>query len=287
MDDWILTHEPVVRLVAFAGVLLLLGSLERVAPRRPLLTPTLPRWGRNLTLVVLNTLVTRGVALLVPVAAVSTALFVEARGFGLLHAASLPRWASALVAVVLLDLAVYLQHVLFHAAPALWRVHRVHHADLDFDATTGTRFHPIEIVLSMAIKSAAVALIGAPPAAVIAFEVVLNATSMFNHSNLRVPAELDRVVRWLVVTPDMHRVHHSTDPSELNRNFGFNLPWWDRLLGTYKAQPQAGHEGMTIGIEEVQDPARLTLLRLLALPFVDLRHPSGSPRAPAPQEART
>ena len=158
--------------------------------------------------------------------------------------------------MVLLDLAIYLQHVLFHAVPALWRLHRMHHADLEFDVTTGVRFHPIEILLSMVIKLGVVAALGAPAVAVLIFEVLLNATSMFNHGNVRLPPRLDRVLRWIVVTPDMHRVHHSIVPRETNSNFGFNLPWWDRLFGTYRAQPAAGHEGMTIGIEQFRDPAR-------------------------------
>jgi sterol desaturase/sphingolipid hydroxylase (fatty acid hydroxylase superfamily) len=171
------------------------------------------------------------------------------------------------VAIVVLDLAVYLQHVLFHAVPALWRLHRMHHADLDFDVTTGNRFHPIEIVLSMVWKLTIVFALGAPALAVLAFEVVLNATAMFNHGNVRIPKRLDRWLRWLVVTPDMHRVHHSVVPSETNSNFGFNLPWWDRLFGTYRAAPAAGQEAMTIGIEQFRDPRELGLGHMLTQPF--------------------
>jgi sterol desaturase/sphingolipid hydroxylase (fatty acid hydroxylase superfamily) len=169
--------------------------------------------------------------------------------------------------VIVLDLVIYLQHVLFHAVPALWRLHRMHHADLDFDVTTGARFHPIEIVLSMVIKLAAVVSLGAPAIAVLVFEVLLNATAMFNHGNIRLPLGFDRVLRLLVVTPDMHRVHHSTVTSETNSNFGFNLPWWDRLLGTYRAQPVAGHEDMTIGIALFREPQDLRLDRMLVQPF--------------------
>jgi sterol desaturase/sphingolipid hydroxylase (fatty acid hydroxylase superfamily) len=178
-----------------------------------------------------------------------------------------PAWMAVVASVLLLDVAIYLQHVMFHAVPALWRVHRMHHADLDFDVTTGARFHPIEIVLSMLIKFAAVVALGVPALGVLIFEVLLNATSMFNHGNARIPARLDRYLRWFVVTPDMHRVHHSTVVGETNSNFGFNLPWWDRLLGTYREQPAAGHEGMTIGIEQFREARELWLDRMLLQPF--------------------
>jgi sterol desaturase/sphingolipid hydroxylase (fatty acid hydroxylase superfamily) len=180
-----------------------------------------------------------------------------------------PLWAAVPLAVVLLDLAIYLQHVLFHAVPALWRLHRMHHADLEFDVTTGARFHPLEILLSMAIKLGVVAALGAPAVAVLMFEMLLNATAMFNHSNVRMPARLDSSLRWIVVTPDMHRVHHSVNPREANSNFGFNLPWWDRLFGTYRPEPTAGHESMTIGIEQFREPAEQRLDRMLTQPFRD------------------
>jgi sterol desaturase/sphingolipid hydroxylase (fatty acid hydroxylase superfamily) len=186
-----------------------------------------------------------------------------------MHALALPAWAGVALAIVALDLAIYLQHVLFHAVPALWRLHRVHHADLEIDVTTGARFHPVEILLSMGIKLGVVAALGAPAAAVLMFEVLLNATSMFNHSNVRMASRLDRALRWAVVTPDMHRVHHSVVARETNSNFGFNLPWWDRLFGTYRDQPAAGHEAMTIGIEQFRDPAEQRLDRMLTQPFRD------------------
>ncbi|MGD9728767.1 MAG: sterol desaturase family protein, partial [Nitrospiraceae bacterium] len=192
----------------------------------------------------------------------------QSRGWGLLNVLELPRWPGFVFAVVALDLAIYLQHVMFHAVPALWRLHRMHHADLDLDTTTGARFHPIEILLSMVIKFAVIAALGAPPVAVVIFEVLLNATSMFNHANVRMPAGLDRLLRWIVVTPDMHRVHHSIIRNDTNSNFGFNLPWWDRLLGTYQAQPAEGHEGMTIGLDNFRDPKQLRLDRMLLQPFV-------------------
>jgi sterol desaturase/sphingolipid hydroxylase (fatty acid hydroxylase superfamily) len=199
----------------------------------------------------------------------SDLLVADARGWGLLPALDVPPWLAVVAAVIALDLAIYLQHVLFHAVPVLWRLHRMHHADLEFDVTTGLRFHPVEIILSMAIKLGVVAALGAPALAVLIFEVLLNATSMFNHGNVRLSLPLDRMLRWLVVTPDMHRVHHSILPRETNSNFGFNLAWWDRLFGTYRAQPQAGHAAMTIGIDQFRDPRELRLDRMLLQPLRD------------------
>jgi sterol desaturase/sphingolipid hydroxylase (fatty acid hydroxylase superfamily) len=214
--------------------------------------------------VLVDTLLVR---VLFPTTAVGLALIAEERGFGLFNAIGLPALVGVVVSVIVLDLAIYLQHVLFHAVPALWRLHRMHHADLEFDVTTGLRFHPIEILLSMMIKLAVVAALGTPAVAVLIFEVLLNATSMFSHSNVRIPLGLDRVLRWFVVTPDMHRVHHSILSRETNSNFGFNVPWWDRLFGTYRAQPAAGHDAMTIGIEQFRDPRELGLDRMLLQPL--------------------
>ena len=260
-----LNSEAWTRLSLFAGVFLAMALWEALAPLRPSSTSKAKRWSINLAIVGINTIVLR---VLFPTAAVGVAWLAVRRDWGLLNNVELPYWLSFVGSVVALDLVVYLQHVLFHAVPALWRLHMVHHADLDFDVTTGNRFHPIEILLSMLVKTAAVVVLGPPVAAVLAFEVLLNATSMFNHGNVRIPPALDRALRLLVVTPDMHRVHHSVIPIETNSNFGFNLPWWDRLLGTYRAQPRAGHLGMTIGVRQFRDPERLTLLRLLALPVV-------------------
>ena len=204
---------------------------------------------------------------LIPLLAVGVAGLAEARGWGLFNNLGLPAVLAVVASVILLDLAIYLQHVMFHAVPALWRLHRMHHADLDFDVTTGARFHPIEILLSMGLKMAVVAALGVPVLAVLIFEVLLNATSMFNHANVRIPPALDRLLRWFVVTPDMHRVHHSIRREETNSNFGFNLPWWDRLLGTYRAQPAAGHTDMTIGIEAFREAREQWLDRMLAQPF--------------------
>jgi sterol desaturase/sphingolipid hydroxylase (fatty acid hydroxylase superfamily) len=214
---------------------------------------------------VLNTIIAR---LLLPTAAVGVAVSAASHGWGLLNDYAVPSWAALVLGVVLLDVAIYLQHVMFHAVPVLWRLHRMHHADLDIDVTTGARFHPIEIVLSMLIKFAVIAALGIPPAAVLVFEILLNATSMFNHGNVRIAHRLEPVLRWLVVTPDMHRVHHSIDRGETNSNFGFSLSVWDRLFGTYRAQPRAGHRAMTIGIPDFRDPAECaTLSGMLRIPF--------------------
>jgi sterol desaturase/sphingolipid hydroxylase (fatty acid hydroxylase superfamily) len=206
--------------------------------------------------------------LVFPAAALGMTTFAGDQGWGLLNYLVVPFWVEFIVSLLFLDFVIYLQHVMVHAVPALWRLHRVHHADPDFDVTTGARFHPLEILLSMLIKFAAIAVLGPPIMAVVIFEIVLNATSMFNHGNVRMPRGLDRVLRWLVVTPDMHRVHHSAEDYEANSNFGFNLPWWDRLFGTYRDQPGAGHEGMTIGIHKYRDPAQVAWLPgMLLLPF--------------------
>ncbi|MCY3754375.1 MAG: sterol desaturase family protein [Alphaproteobacteria bacterium] len=258
------TGEAAIRLGFFLGILVLVALWEAARPRRRLTHPRWLRWYANLGLAAFNTAL---VWLLVPLAPVALAVIAESRGWGLLNLVELPFWLEVLLAVIVLDFAIYLQHVVFHAVPALWRLHRMHHADLDFDVTTGARFHPVEILLSVAIKLAAVALIGAPAAAVLIFEILLNATSMFNHGNLRMPAWLDRMLRWIVVTPDMHRVHHSDIPAETDSNFGFNLPWWDRLFGTYRAQPRLGHEGMTIGLDRFRQREDLHLHRMLLQPL--------------------
>jgi sterol desaturase/sphingolipid hydroxylase (fatty acid hydroxylase superfamily) len=270
VSDTILAAEPLIRMGAFVGVLALMALWELMAPRRTQVIGRRVRWPNNLGVVVVDTLVLR---LLFPTAAVGIALLGESRGWGLLNNLVLPDWIKIVAVVVLLDLAIYLQHVLFHAVPALWRLHRMHHADLEFDVTTGVRFHPVEIILSMLIKFGTIAALGAPAVGVLLFEVLLNATSMFNHGNVRLPERLDRFLRWIVVTPEMHRVHHSIVPRETNSNFGFNLPWWDRLFGTYRPQPAAGHEGMMIGIEQFREPAELRLDRMLLQP---LREGDGS-----------
>jgi sterol desaturase/sphingolipid hydroxylase (fatty acid hydroxylase superfamily) len=257
--------EAKIRLGFFFGIFVLVAVLEILRPRRALTTSKTSRWFANLVMVVLNPL---SIRLVFPVLPVGMALLAEEQHWGFLNSMGLPYWLKVVVAVILLDLSIYLQHVLHHAIPVLWRLHMVHHADLDFDVTTGLRFHPIEIVLSMGIKLMTVAALGPPALAVLIFEVALNATSMFNHSNIGIPEKVDRVLRLLAVTPDMHRVHHSVIILETNSNCGFNLPWWDRLLGTYKVQPEQGHDGMMIGLSQFREIKKLTLPRLLILPFV-------------------
>jgi len=277
--------EPLLRIGAFAAVFAAMAAWEWFAPRRGPVHARLARWPHNLGLLMLDVIVLR---LAAPGAAIAVALAGEAGGWGLLPALGAPAWVAVPAAVVLLDLAVWFQHVTVHAVPALWRLHRVHHTDVDFDVTTGTRFHPVEILLSTGIKCAAVAAIGAPAVAVLAFEVLLNATAVFNHANVRMPRRVDALLRLLVVTPDMHRVHHSTAYNEANSNFGFNLPWWDRLFGTYRAQPAAGHEAMSIGVDAFRAPGDLRLDRLLLQPFRDTPGGYAINRRPeaAPSEAR-
>ncbi len=259
-----LNHETAIRLIAFIAVFGLMALWEGVAPRRTRSYPRWNRWPSNLAIVILNAV---SVRMILPATAVSLALIGEGRHWGLLNNVETPIGIAMIVSIVLLDAAIYLQHVMFHAVPALWRVHRMHHTDLDFDVTTGARFHPIEIVLSMLIKFGVIVAIGAPAPGVLLFEVLLNAISMFNHGNALIPTAIDQRLRWLLVTPDMHRVHHSIVVNETNSNFGFNLPWWDRWFGTYRDRPAAGHEAMTIGIEEFRDERELRLDRMLSQPF--------------------
>ena len=266
MSDYLLDHEPAIRLIFSVTVFILVASGEVLFPRRGQPIGRRVRWPNNLGLVVLDTALVR---LLLPTAAVGLAVIAGARGWGLLNMVVLPAWLALPLAVLVLDLAIYLQHRLFHAIPALWRLHRMHHADLEFDVTTGLRFHPVEIALSMGIKFLVIAALGPSALAVLIFEVLLNATSLFNHGNLHMPEGIDRVLRRIVVTPDMHRVHHSVLRIETNSNFGFNLPWWDHLLGTYRAQPRDGHEGMTIGIERFRTPRDLRLDRMLIQPLLE------------------
>ena len=258
--------EGIIRLAAFALVFGAVALWEYAAPRRNALYGRRARWPHNLGLLLVDGVVAR---LLAPGAVIGVALAAEERGWGLLNLVPLPSWAAFVIGIVLLDLAIYFQHVMFHAVPALWRLHRVHHADQDFDVTTGTRFHPIEILLSIVVKCAAVAAIGASAVAVLVFEVLLNATAMFNHANASLPRWAEPWVRWLLVTPDMHRVHHSVLYDESSSNFGFNLPWWDRLFGTYRPQPRLGHDAMTIGVDAFRSPEDLRLDQLLVQPFRD------------------
>ena len=252
--------------VIFFGVFVLMAVWELLAPRRKLTQSKSARWLNNIALVVVNTVIVR---IVFPTAAVGVAAYATDQQWGLFNQLAAPGWLVIVASVVLLDAAIYLQHVMFHAIPVFWRLHRVHHADLDFDVTTGARFHTIEILLSMLIKFAVIILLGPPLVAVVIFEVILNATAMFNHSNIRLPLGIDRLLRLLIVTPDMHRVHHSRYAHETNSNFGFNLSLWDRIFGTYRAQPDDGHENMVIGIDTFRDSGQCILLhRLLLMPFL-------------------
>ncbi|HUF19480.1 MAG TPA: sterol desaturase family protein [Burkholderiales bacterium] len=268
--EFIAGYEGALRIGAFAAVFGLMALWEWLAPARRRLYPRLRRWSNNLALLALDVVVLR---LLFPAAAIGVAMLAEANGAGLLRVWNLPPWIAFVAGVVLLDLTIYLQHLLFHAVPALWRLHRVHHADPDFDVTTGLRFHPFEIVLSMLIKTAAIFAFGPPVLAVLIFEVLLNALAVFNHGNVRLPSRLERVVRWFVVTPDMHRVHHSKIVRETNSNYGFNLSVWDRIFGTYRDEPALGHAGMRIGVAGLENPRRsVRLVGLLTLPFMAAPH---------------
>ncbi|MBI5109915.1 MAG: sterol desaturase family protein [Rhodocyclales bacterium] len=266
-NEYALTHEPTIRLAAFFGIFALMAVWEVAAPRRARLHTRLRRWTANLGLVVFNTVLVR---LVFPFAAVAFATLSTQRGWGLLNNAGLPEPLALLLAVVAMDFAIWLQHVMVHAVPVLWRLHQVHHADPDYDLTTGARFHPIEIILSMLIKFAVIAVLGAPAAAVLVFEVLLNATAMFNHGNVKLPAGIDTGLRLLLVTPDMHRVHHSTDNAEANSNFGFNLSLWDRLFGTYRSAARLAQETMDIGVAGLTgDPRCVSLGGMLVIPFVN------------------
>jgi sterol desaturase/sphingolipid hydroxylase (fatty acid hydroxylase superfamily) len=259
-------NEAVIRLGFFFGVLIIMAVWELLFPRRALTMSKLTRWISNLGIVFMDNALVR---YLFPVLAIGVAVSAQENSWGLLNNVQMPYWLSVGLGVLALDLIIYLQHVMFHAVPILWRLHMMHHADLDFDVTTGLRFHPLEIIISMLIKISAIAAIGPSVIAVLIFEVTLNATAMFNHSNVKIPLNIDRILRLLVVTPDMHRVHHSVTIRETNSNFGFNFPWWDRLLGTYRAQPAAGHEGMTIGLSQFRNAKKNNLLWMLILPFVE------------------
>lgn len=266
--NW-LEQEPLWRLAAFIGVFCLMAAWEIIAPRRALRQSKAWRWANNLGIVVINGLLLR---LLFPAAAVGIALLAQSNGWGILNQKLFAPYATGawviVSGIILLDLVVWAQHVVFHKVPVLWRLHRVHHADLDFDVTTALRFHPLEILLSMLIKVAVIVLVGLPVLTVLLFEILLNATAMFNHGNVRLPPTFDRLLRWVIVTPDIHRVHHSWYPEETNSNYGFNLPWWDRLFKTYRDQPKDGHGEMTIGLHQFRKARDSRLDRLLILPFI-------------------
>ena len=264
--DFVVDNEKTIRLSFFVGMLAVMAIWEIIAPRRKLTVSKAVRWANNLGLVFFNSFILR---VLFPAAAVGVAVMADENQWGLFNRIDVPVWFAVLASVVIMDFIIYLQHVMVHAVPVLWRLHRVHHADLDYDVTTGARFHTLEIVLSMLIKFATILLLGPPVVAVIVFEVLLNAMAMFNHGNVGLPKTLDTALRWFVVTPDMHRVHHSIEDDETNSNFGFNLSWWDRLFGTYRDQPRAGHEGMTIGIKGFRDTKQSSWITgMLTMPFI-------------------
>lgn len=265
METWFLDNKDWLRMSCFLGTLALIGLAEAWLPRRERLFTRARRWSANLGLVVLNSVVLR---LALPVAAAGMAIHAQDQNWGWLNIVQLPHWLELLLALVLLDFVIWLQHVMAHSIPLFWRLHRVHHADPDFDLTTGARFHPLEILISMLIKFLAIVLIGPSVAAVVLFEIILSSSAMFNHGNLRLPTSLDRILRWILVTPDMHRVHHSVHENETNSNFGFAIPWWDRLFGTYCDQPRDGHTQMRIGTLDCPDQQQATSLPgLLIIPF--------------------
>ena len=256
--------EGTLRVAVATGMLALMALWELAAPMRRADMPRLIRWSNNLALVAVDAALLR---LIFPVTLAAFASWIGTKGWGLFALTDWPLWVEGLAAFVILDLAIWAQHRAFHHIPLLWRLHRMHHSDTDFDVTTGLRFHPVEILASMAIKLAVVAALGAPALAVLIFELALNASSLFNHANIRLPARIDRALRLVLVTPDMHRVHHSVIRAETDSNFGFTLPWWDRIFGTYRAQPAQGHQGMTIGLETFRAPRELWLDRLVTQPL--------------------
>ncbi len=258
-----MAYEGWIRGIFFFSVLILVGYAETRVARRELTVAKKGRWFNNLGIIFLSSLLLK---LTIPVAATGVAAAAEAKGWGLFNLYHLSPWLTIPLSILLLDLGIYLQHLMFHAVPILWRLHMVHHADLDLDVTSGLRFHPLEILLSMGIKMAIVAALGIPVVAVLIFEITLNATAMFNHGNIYLPEKVDRLLRLLTVTPDMHRVHHSVIIRETNSNFGFNFPWWDRICGTYRDQPVAGHDKMTIGLSQFRSAEQLTLPKLILLP---------------------
>jgi sterol desaturase/sphingolipid hydroxylase (fatty acid hydroxylase superfamily) len=260
-----MASQDLIRIGSYFSVLTIMATWELLAPRRRLTESKLCRWGANLTIVVLNTVMAR---LLFMGGVVATAIMAQERGWGLFNVVEGPAWIEALSAIIALDFIIYWQHQLFHYVPILWRFHMMHHSDLDLDVTSGVRFHPVEIVISTAIKAASVMALGVPPLAVVTFEIILNATSLFNHSNVRIPEMLDRALRWIVVTPDMHRIHHSAVVRETNSNYGFNVPWWDRLFRTYCAEPALGQTGMKVGLEHLGQPVCLNLFMMLRFPFM-------------------
>jgi len=264
MNLFVIDNEAFIRMGFFLSVFFVMALWEAIAPRRALTQSRNMRWLNNLAITFINAAAVR---VIFPTAAVGVAVLSKERDWGLFNVLGVPEVEAGVMAVLLLDMTIYTQHVFFHKIPVFWRLHRMHHTDLDIDVTTGARFHPVEIGLSVVIKMVTVAALGAPAWSVVVFEVLLNATSMFNHSNVFLNERVDRVLRTFVVTPDMHRVHHSVIRLETDSNFGFNLPWWDRILGTYRPRPEKGHAAMTIGLANYRDKKWLTLQWMLVVPF--------------------
>jgi len=259
------TTESIIRLGSFAGMLIIMGVAESLWPRRTLTASKMRRWTSNVSMSFLSTILVR---LILPLVPTGVALYCTTHGYGFFNLTTIPTSVAIVISVLFMDMVIYWQHVMFHRVPMLWRIHRMHHIDLDIDASTGIRFHPIEITMSMGIKLIVIFLLGPPALAVLIFEVALNGCALFNHANVRLPLPLDSFLRLLVVTPDMHRVHHSVDMREANMNYGFNFPWWDRVFGTYKAQPDKGHQGMTIGLNIFRDKQYMSITRMLQIPFL-------------------
>jgi sterol desaturase/sphingolipid hydroxylase (fatty acid hydroxylase superfamily) len=261
---FIIDNAIYLRLSFFFAIFITMAIWEMMKPRRALTTSKGNRWIVNLSVTFIDALLVR---FIFPMAAIGTAMIAEQHNWGLFNRLAIDSLAAGIIAILILDFTIYLQHVLFHYIPLFWRLHMVHHTDLDIDVTTGARFHPVEILLSMAIKIGVISLIGAPAYSVLVFEILLNGTSLFNHSNIYISPKIDKIIRLLVVTPDMHRVHHSVIIRETNSNFGFNFPWWDRVFRTYKDQPSKGHMDMIIGLANFRDAKRLTLPYILTLPL--------------------
>lgn len=259
-------NEALIRFGVFLSLFAVFALVEAWAPRRVRNQPRSTRWVTNWGITIANTVLLRLMAIALPLLAVGAAIDAKAHGWGLFNALTLPGWIEIVLAILILDFVIWAQHLITHKVPILWRLHRVHHADVDMDVTTAIRFHPVEIGLSMLIKIGVVYLLGPAALAVILFEIILNGTAMFNHANMRLPLWLDAIVRRVLVTPDMHRVHHSVHRHEHDSNYGFALSIWDRIFGTYIAQPAAGHDDMQVGLEWQDDrPTRLGWS--LALPF--------------------
>lgn len=269
--DLLTQHEGTLRLGIFAGLLVLFIALETLLPRKKRVMPRARRWITNIAIVCIDTVLVR---VLFPIVAVGIAIWASTKGWGFFNLIDAPLWLSIPASIIALDFLIYVQHRIFHRVPVFWAMHKVHHTDRDLDVTSALRFHPAEIIVSMFYKFACVILLGAPAAAVIVFEILLNSCAMFNHANLRLPRWLDKTLRLVLVTPDMHRVHHSVIERETNSNYGFCLPWWDRMLGTYNDQPEGGHDGMVVGLSEHQDDKPSELLYSLALPVL----PQSSPK---------